>query len=205
MENEKKNVFEAYNVIADWFFENRYKGIMEKAYLDNLIDNIGKGANVLDLGCGTGIPIMNYLLLQGMQVVGVDASYRMLEIAKRNFPSTDFIQADMRQLLLSEKFDAIIAWHSFFHLPPEDQPSMFQIFKNHLNSNGVLLFTSGKEYGEAWGISGGINLFHGSLHANQYRSLLETHGFRVLQYREDDQECGGATVWMAALNSDRIE
>jgi len=30
MENEKKNAFEAYNVIADWFFENRYQGVMEK-------------------------------------------------------------------------------------------------------------------------------------------------------------------------------
>lgn len=199
MENDKKNAFEAYNVIADWFSENRYQGLMEKAYLGSLIEIIGKGASVLDLGCGTGMPIMNYLLNQGMQVMGVDASYRILDIAKRNFPSSDFVQADMRQLSLSRKFDAIIAWHSFFHLPPEDQPSMFQIFKSHLNSNGVLLFTSGKEYGDTWVMNRGTNLFHGSLNTHQYRSLLEAHGFRILQYREDDPDCGNANVWMAQL------
>lgn len=199
MESEKKNVFETYNLIADWFSENRDQGVMEKVYLDNVIDIIGKGANVLDLGCGTGMPIMNYLLIQGIRVMGVDASYRMLEIAKGNFPSTNFLQADMRQLSLSQKFDAIIAWHSFFHLPLEDQPSMFQIFKSHLNDHGVLLFTSGKEYGEVWGMNGGANLFHGSLDTRQYRLLLESNGFRILQYKEDDPECGNATVWMAQL------
>lgn len=201
MENEKKNAFEAYNVLADWFFENRHQGVIEKTYLDSLIEISGKGASVLDLGCGTGIPVMSYLLNQGMQVMGVDASYRMLEIAKRNLPSTDFVQADMRQLSLHRTFDAIIAWHSFFHLPPEDQPPMFQIFKDHLSNNGVLLFTSGTVYGDTWATNEGTNLFHGSLDTDQYRSLLEAHGFRILQYREDDPACGNANVWMAQLSS----
>jgi trans-aconitate methyltransferase len=203
MENEKKNVFEAYNDIAEWFFENRSQGVMEKPYLDSLIEIIGKSANVLDLGCGTGVPIMSYLLSRGIQVTGIDASFRMLDIAKRNFPSTDFVQADMRQLSLNRKFDASIAWHSLFHLPLEDQPSMFQIFKSHLNNNGVLLFTSGKEYGEAWVMNNGTNLFHGSLDKHQYRSLLETNGFSILQYKEDDSERGNANVWMARYLPDQ--
>ena len=143
---------------------------------------------------------MNYLLTQGMDVTGVDGSYRMLDIAKRNFPLVDFVQADMRQLSLHRKFDAFIAWNSFFHLPPRDQPRMFELFKIHLVSGGALLFTSGKEYGEAWGMNGGVNLFHGSLDAHQYRSILEAHGFRILQYREDDPECGHAAIWMAQLS-----
>ncbi|GAA0525085.1 class I SAM-dependent methyltransferase [Chitinophaga japonensis] len=199
MENEKNNAFKAYNVIADWFSENRYQGVMEQAYLDSLVEITGKGADVLDLGCGTGAPIMRYLLSKGMQVTGVDASYRMLDIAKKNLPSADFVQADMRRLSLSRKFDAIIAWHSLFHLPPEDQPPMFQVFKSHLNSKGVLLFTSGTAYGETWVMNGGINLFHGSLDTHQYQSLLEAHGFRILLYREGDPACGNANVWMAQL------
>jgi cyclopropane fatty-acyl-phospholipid synthase-like methyltransferase len=196
MQNEKKNAFEAYNIIADWFSENRYQGLLEKVYLDKLIDIVGKGARVLDLGCGTGMPMMNYLLSQGMHVTGVDASYRMLDIARNNLPSADFVQADMRQVSLNRKFDAIIAWHSFFHLPSEDQPSMFNIFKSHLNTGGVLLFTSGKEHGEVWGMNGGTNLFHASLDTSQYQSLLKAHNFRILEYKHDDQE---ATVWMAQL------
>jgi cyclopropane fatty-acyl-phospholipid synthase-like methyltransferase len=199
MENKKRNVFEAYNDIAEWFSENRYQGLTEKAYLDRLIEIIGKGASVLDLGCGTGMPMMNYLLLQGMNVTGIDGSHRMLNIARKNLPSAHFLQMDMRQLSLNRKFDAIIAWNSFFHLSPDDQPPMFDIFKKHLNAHGVLLFTSGKKHGEVWGMNGGINLFHGSLDTHQYQLLLDSHNFQVLQYKEDDPACGNATVWMAQL------
>jgi 2-polyprenyl-3-methyl-5-hydroxy-6-metoxy-1,4-benzoquinol methylase len=206
MENEKrmsdeKQVFEAYNVIADWFSENRNQDLLEKSYLDKVIGLVGNEASILDLGCGTGMPMMGYLLGRGMHVTGADASFRMLEIAKRNLPFANFLEVDMRDLSLTTKFDAIIAWHSFFHLPQEDQPAMFDVFVSHLNTNGILLFTSGKERGEAWGINGGVNLFHASLDAQEYRSLLEVHNFRVLEYREDDADCGHATVWMAQLQS----
>ena len=197
----EKNVIETYNIIAGWYAENRYQGLTEKAYLDKMIDIIGKGASVLDLGCGTGMPMMSYLLKQGMNVTGVDGSHRILEIAKTNLSEAEFIEADMRRLSLDRKFDAIIAWNSFFHLPAEDQPSMFNVFKDHLNTNGVLIFTSGKERGEAWGVNGGEDLFHASLDRDQYRSLLEAHGFHVLEYKEDDPECH-ATVWMAQLRMD---
>lgn len=199
MNAERKNVYEGYNVIANWFAENRPQSLMEKPWLDKVIDVIGKEGSVLDLGCGTGMPMMNYLLNEGLRVTGVDASKGILEIAKNNFPSEEFFQADMRELALNKKFDAIIAWHSFFHLPPEDQPRMFPLFKNHLNKNGVLLFTSGTEYGEAWGMNGGVNLYHGSLDVNTYEDLLESNGFRVLEYKENDVECGHANIWMAQL------
>nr|WP_233174094.1 class I SAM-dependent methyltransferase [Pedobacter sp. ASV19] len=200
MEDKKNKVFESYNIIADWFAENRYQGLMEKAYLDKIIEILGKGSSILDLGCGTGMPMMGYLLSQGMQVAGVDASHRMLEIAKNNLPFAEFQLADMRELSLGKKFDAIIAWHSFFHLPSDDQPAMFYVFKKHLNPGGILMFTSGKELGEVWGMNGGENLFHASLDKDRYQSLLETHGFQVLEYKEDDPDCGNATIWVAQLH-----
>jgi len=199
MENgERINVYEVYNKIAKWFSENRYAGLMEKKYLDDLIDRIGTHASVLDLGCGTGRPILEYLLTRGLDVTGVDASSEMLHIAKANFPSKEFILQDMRQLALDKKFDAIIAWHSFFHLPAADQPAMFGIFAKHLNPNGILLFTSGTGHGEAWGMNGGENLFHASLDPEEYRDFLNKHGFKVLNHVVNDPDCGADTVWMAS-------
>jgi len=194
---ERENAYKVYDKIAAWFSENRYTGLMEKSHLDELLSRLPDYAGILDLGCGTGDPILKYLVSKNMEVTGVDASNKMLDIAKTNFPLTEFILQDMRLLDLNKKFDAIIAWHSFFHLPISDQPAMFQIFKQYLNPNGILLFTSGTQHVEAWSMNGSENLFHASLDPAEYEDLLKKHRFEVLKYTEQDPDCGGATVWMA--------
>jgi cyclopropane fatty-acyl-phospholipid synthase-like methyltransferase len=194
---ERENVYKAYDKIAGWFSENRNRFIGEKSYLDAVLTRLTTDATVLDVGCGTGKPILQYLITKKLHVTGVDASCQMLEIAKANFPSAEFILQDMRQLDLNRKFDSIIAWHSFFHLPASDQQDMFQRFEEHINPNGILLFTSGTEYGETWAVNGGENLFHASLDTSEYESLLQKHHFQVLKHTINDPDCGGATVWMA--------
>ncbi|WP_316804827.1 class I SAM-dependent methyltransferase [Pedobacter nototheniae] len=196
----RRNVFEVYDKIATWFSENRYTGLLEKPYLDKLISFLPVDAKILDLGCGTGKPILEYLFNSGFKVVGVDASQKMLEIAIQSFPSVAFIQQDMRVLSLNEKFDAIIAWDSFFHLPADDQRAMFDVFKNNINPKGLLLFTSGTALGEAWGINGGENLFHASLDAREYKALLEQNKFVVLEAGVNDENCDRAAVWLAQYN-----
>lgn len=198
--NESKNVFKVYNKIANWFAENRCVDLIEQNYLEALISEIKSNADVLDIGCGTGKPILEYLLNKNLNIIGVDASKEMLTIARNNFPTTEFVLEDMRKLALNKKFDAIIAWHSFFHLPAADQPKMFEIFESHINPKGILLFTSGSERGEAWGINGGENLFHASLNTDEYQQLLKKHNFEVLNHIVNDENCGGATVWMAKYN-----
>ncbi len=194
---EKQNVYKVYDKIATWFAQNRYTGLLEKKHLDDLISRIPANGTVLDLGCGTGKPILEYLLSKNLSVTGVDASAPMLEIAKANFPATEFILQDMRELNLSKRFDAIIAWHSFFHLPASDQPNMFALFEKHLNPGGILLFTSGPAHGEAWGMNGGENLFHASLSPLEYEELLHQHNFKVIKFVVEDPDCFNDTLWMA--------
>jgi ubiquinone/menaquinone biosynthesis C-methylase UbiE len=192
---ERENVYKVYDIIASWF--SQQTELIEKDYLDELIGHIPVEGNVLDLGCGTGKPILQYLISKNINVTGVDASKEMLCIAKINFPETELLLQDMRFLDLNKKFDAIIAWHSFFHLPIIDQPAMFGLFENYLNPNGILLFTSGTELGEAWGINGGEDLFHASLSSDEYEQLLNKHNFKVLKHIISDPNCGYATIWMA--------
>jgi cyclopropane fatty-acyl-phospholipid synthase-like methyltransferase len=194
---ESKNVFRVYDKIASWFSKNRDVGLIERNYLDKLIEFLPKEGNVLDLGCGTGKPILEYLLSKNLNVTGVDASCEMLKIAKSNFPQVEFILQDMRVLNLSKRFNAIIAWHSFFHLAATDQPAMFKLFEEHLRCNGILLFTSGPKNGEAWGMNGGENLFHASLDQQEYEDMLSKHNFKVLEHVVKDPDCGYATIWMA--------
>ncbi|MEA5260489.1 class I SAM-dependent methyltransferase [Arcicella aquatica] len=196
-QGERNNVYEVYNKIATWFAENKDDRLIEKLYLDDLIQRLPVEGTVLDVGCGTGKPMLEYLISKNLHVVGVDASSKILDIAKANFPSTTFILQDMRLLDIDKQFDAIIAWHSFFHLPATDQPLMFALFQKHLNPNGILLFTTGTEHGEAWGMNGGENLFHASLDSHEYARLLNEHHFKVLKHVINDPNCGYANVWMA--------
>ena len=67
-------------------------------------------------GCGSAKPITAYLIEQANTVTGVDSSDVMIEMAKQNFPEHTWILADMRTVNLDRKFDAILAWDSFFIL-----------------------------------------------------------------------------------------
>ncbi len=198
-ERERKDVFKVYDIIGERFFENRSQNLMEEKYLELICSLIPKQGNILDLGCGSGKPIFEYFKNRGYQVVGVDASEKILSIARENFPEDEFFLMDMRQLKLEQKFNAIIAWHSFFHLEGKDQEKMFKIIQEQLEPNGVLMFTSGNELAEAWSENYGQDLYHASLSPEQYQELLAAHHFKLIQHSIEDPECGGATVWIAQL------
>ncbi len=193
---ETKDVYKVYDKIADWFHQNRGQDLMEKAYLDLVLAKIPQDGKILDLGCGTGKPILAYLLSLGRTVVAVDASKEILKIADKNFPDQAFILQDMRKLDLPEKFDAIIAWHSFFHLPAVDQPLMFPIFKQYLNPGGMLVFTSGPAAGEAWSRLNEEDVYHASLSPTDYEQLLKENEFIVLKKALEDPTVGKASVWV---------
>jgi len=178
----------------------RGKSLMELPYLDSITSLIRPGAALLDLGCGTGEPIARHLIESGYAVTGVDAAPAMIALCRKRFPESAWIEADMRALALGRRFDAIIAWDSFFHLDQDEQRAMFPIFQRHIAPNGLLLFTSGPRAGEAIGKLYGEDLFHASLDPDEYRHLLGRSGFHVLHHAVEDPACGMHTIWLAQGN-----
>jgi SAM-dependent methyltransferase len=66
-------------------------------------------ADVLDLGCGCGVPVSRELTALGHKVVGVDLSDRQVERARRLVPQARFIRADATEISFDEAtFDAIV-------------------------------------------------------------------------------------------------
>jgi cyclopropane fatty-acyl-phospholipid synthase-like methyltransferase len=176
---------------------SRPKTLMERPYLDAVTSRLGPGAPVLDLGCGTGEPMGRHLIESGLDVTGVDAAPAMLALARSRLPRATWIEADMRTLALGRRYDAVIAWDSFFHLSEDEQRAMFPIFERHIAPGGILLFTSGPKEDAKFGTMYGEELFHASLDPGEYRSLLAHAGFRVLLHNVEDPDCGGHTVWLA--------
>ncbi|WP_428249159.1 hypothetical protein [Ferrovibrio sp.] len=54
-------------------------------------------------------------------------------------------------------------------------------------------------HGEAIGSFEGEPLYHGSLDAAEYRSLLAAQGFEVVSHVVQDPTCGRHTIWLARL------
>jgi ubiquinone/menaquinone biosynthesis C-methylase UbiE len=191
------NTREVYEKNATRFDAERDKSLIERAWLDRFCALLPPGARVLDAGCGTGDPIARELIVRGCRVTGVDFAAAMLDIARARHPGACWVQADMRDLALGATFNGIIAWHSFFHLTPEEQKRALARLAAHLGAEGVMMLTVGPEVGEVLGHVGDDVIYHASLTREEYERLLGDAGVMVVEFVADDKNCGGATVLLA--------
>lgn len=192
-----QNIIEIYKKHARAWTELRGNFLYEKAWLDHFLALIPQHSEILDLGCGSGKPIADYLIQHDHKITGVDSSDVMIEMAQQHFPEQHWLQADMRTVEFEQKFNAILAWDSFFHLTPDDQRQMFRQFARFAQQGTVLMFSSGPSHGEAIGDLFGDALYHASLAPEEYRALLKQSGFKVIKMVAEDVECTGHTVWLA--------
>ncbi len=197
----EKNTQAVYERQAQRFDQERSKVLFEKQWLDRFVQLLSPGAKILDVGCGAGEPIARYFIEKGYDLTGLDFSRSMLEIARTRFPDSTWHYMDMRQLHLQDRFDGIIAWHSFFHLKREDQKSTLQNFAEHLRPGAVLMLTVGYEDGEVLGHVGGEEVYHASFAYETYEALLNDLGLSVLRFVNDDPDCRGASVLLAQKSS----
>jgi trans-aconitate methyltransferase len=175
----------------------RHHGVFEQPWLDRFRAMLPPDAPVLDIGCGSAVPIARYLIENRHPVTGVDSSAALIEVCRARFPEQEWIVADMRQLALKRQFGGILAWDSLFHLGHDDQRQMFSIFREHAAPQAALMFTSGPAHGEAIGRFEGEPLYHASLDPAEYRALLSQNGFRVASHVVEDPDCGHHTIWLA--------
>jgi len=194
-----ERIIEIYERHADAWVDARLREgrFHERGWLDRFCALVPPGGPVLDLGCGAGEPIARYVGERGHDVTGVDSSPAMIAKFRARIPGQQALVSDMRALSLGRLFGGILAWDSFFHLCHEDQRRMFPIFRAHAAPGAALMFTSGPAYGEAVGRLEGEPLYHASLDAAEYRTLLEDACFDVVATLAEDQTCGGRTVWLA--------
>ncbi len=190
-------IIEIYQRHALAFDEARARSLFERPWLSRLATLLPPGATILDIGCGSGEPIARFFIEAGYRVTGVDSSPPLVALCQARFPDQSWSVGDMRRLSLGRRFDGLIAWDSFFHLTRDDQRGMFARFAAHAAPGAALMFTSGPADGEAIGRFEGEPLYHSSLAPDEYRQLLDSNGFDVVDHVVDDPGCGGHTIWLA--------
>jgi SAM-dependent methyltransferase len=123
----------------EWLARKPYRG--EGARLVSVARRYlrSTGRAWLDVGCGTGRHL-DYLRAT-FEVAGVDASRRMLAIARRRLPGVPLRIGDMRTFDLHRKFDVVTClFGALGHLPTErDVRLAIANFARHLRPGGVCI------------------------------------------------------------------
>lgn len=178
-----------YEQIATIFITGRGQAVngIGKSYVRNWARTLPANSTVLDLGCGTGIPISKVLIDEGMTVYGVDASPTLVKAFQQNFPNNPVAcEAVEDSLFFDKKFNAIVAWGLIFLLPPEAQEILIRKAANALQTGGKLLFTATAKKIE-W--KDAMTEQHStSLGAEKYKELLTASGLSLIEEFEDEGE-----------------
>lgn len=138
-----------------------------------------RSASVLDVGCGTGVPISQVLIESGFEVYGVDASPTIVAAFRARFPNVPVECAAVENSdFFARTFDGVVGWGLFFLLDAEVQRRLIEKIAVVLRSGGRLLFTAPKESGSfPPDIMTGRPQF--SLGYEEYRKALDAHGMSL--------------------------
>jgi SAM-dependent methyltransferase len=180
----KRIVADGYDRVAERYFawSDARPSPTRLAWLERAQQLIPPDADVLDLGCGAGVPMTRALATAGRRVTGVDLSTRQVAMARANVPGATFVQADMTTLdLPATSLDAVVAFYSLTHVPVAEMPDLLAAIHRWLRPGGVLIGSMGAEEApdEVEADWLGVPMFFGHHGAKRNRALVRAAGFEL--------------------------
>ncbi|QKW38268.1 class I SAM-dependent methyltransferase [Actinomadura sp. NAK00032] len=172
-------------------------------WLDDLLAGLPRQGDVLDIGCGCGVPVARRLARAGHHVTGVDISDVQIERARALVPGAAFIRADATDLdFPAASFDAVVCLYALIHMPLDRQPRLLRAIARWLRPGGRLLATTGQD---AWTgtdddwLGGGATMWWSQTDAATYRTWLHESGLEVTEQRfVPEGDTGHALFWATA-------
>ncbi len=137
---------EAYDIAAKDFLLSRTKGVdrsgwanreVEQPAMYNLVSGI-KGKKILDLGCGPGIHLKEYIS-QGAIGYGMDISPEMIKLAEKHCLEGQFKVGTVTEIPFDEQFDVITASYVLDHV--EDLNKLVIEVNRLLKKGGEFIFS----------------------------------------------------------------
>ena len=132
------------------FFDRRASNwdaemIRDDRIINNILDNasVSEGKEVLDVACGTGILIPDYLVRKVKSVTAVDISPNMVNIAQSKFhqENVKILCADVEMANFEHQFDCIVLYNAFPHFPEPE--NLIRVLTSHLKPGGILTVAHG--------------------------------------------------------------
>jgi SAM-dependent methyltransferase len=184
-----------FDKIVDRYQETHGCNPQQVAMIDRIAASLAPGADVLDLGSGSGVPTAARFAGQGMRVTGVDVAENMVAAARRQVPGADFQQADFRSLTFDAgRFDAITAFFSLLMLSKAEIADILPRIKQWLRPGGIFALSMVDFDGDEVPVDFlGISFRASGYTPNDLKELLEYSGFRSVTtersvFQPDGQE-----------------
>ena len=139
---DQKEVIRFFNTLAP-----RWDGDMIRSdeIINCILNNahITDGSRVLDVACGTGVLIPDYLARNVESITAIDISPEMIRIAegKAHPNNVRFLCGDVELTDVGQDFDAIVVYNAFPHFP--DGARLIRHLSDLLKSGGTLTVAHG--------------------------------------------------------------
>ncbi len=146
------NAYTGFAKVYETFMDNiPYK--QWKEYLTGLLSEYGikTGSLVCELGCGTGT-MTRLLAGAGYDMIGIDLSEEMLDIARYEHPEEErdilYLNQDMREFELYGTVAAVVSvCDSMNYITSEEELlTVFRLVNNYLDPGGYFIFDMKTEY-----------------------------------------------------------
>ena len=204
----KQIVADGYDHIAEQHEEwASYVRVEERAkYTSVLLEKLPMGAEVLELGCGSGIPTTQQLA-EKFAVTGVDISARQVALAEQKVSTAKFIHADMTKLdFPNDSFDAVTAFYSIIHVPRQEQAELLRKIASWLRPRGLLVVTMGAHSTEAYFNDNwlGMPMYWSNFDSETNRRLVKEAGLDIISAIDetaDEFENPITFLWVIAQKS----
>ncbi len=109
-------------------------------------ENLPPSASVLDVGCGSGVPIAQVLIEDGFNVFGIDASPNLVAAFHARFPDTPVAcEAAQESVFFRRSFGGAVSIGLIFLLGEDDQREVLRRIGDALEPGGRLLFSAPRE------------------------------------------------------------
>lgn len=173
-----------------------------RGWITELAELLPKGARVLDLGCGAGLPATGLLVRAGFDVLGVDFSAVQIARARELVPDATFVEADMTTWdTAAASFDAIASFYALIHVPLPDQRALFARIRRWLRPGGYFLAIVG--YGAWTGVEEylGAPMFWDHADVNTYLTWFREAGLEPIWNRFIPEGESGHALILARAGS----
>jgi 2-polyprenyl-3-methyl-5-hydroxy-6-metoxy-1,4-benzoquinol methylase len=155
------------------------------AVVRNWASLLPRGASILDIGCGHGVPISQALIENGYRVYGVDASPTMIAAFRERFANACAECSAVEDSdFFGRAFDGVVAWGLMFLLPADLQQLVIRKVSQALKEKGTFLFTSPRHACTWTDAQTGRQSI--SLGFARYRKLLSSEGLTITGTRLDE-------------------